>query len=119
MWKSLLWVGLVPSLLLASAVALPPPKAEPASNSKNLALECKPQYSTVPDIRDPITAIKLSLTERTPQILHVTQSGRTFNRADQYSFTEASWTGGQFTWRGKRKKSPNLTMVGQVKRMTD
>src|SRR5262245_17164833 len=41
MWKSLRWIGLVPSLLLAWAVALPPSKADPASNSKNLTLECQ------------------------------------------------------------------------------
>jgi uncharacterized protein YfaS (alpha-2-macroglobulin family) len=115
MWKSSLSVGLV----LASIVALSPSEAGSGAGSSSLVLECKPQYSTAPDIADPITIIRLSLTDGAPQIIHVARSGRTFSRADQYSFAEASWAGGQFTWTGKRKKSPNLTMVGQVKRMTD
>src|SRR5262245_38238079 len=119
MRKSLHWIGLVQALVLAPAIALSASKAGAGADFQPIALECKPQYSTAPDIRDPIIAIELTPIDRTPEIVHVSRSGRRFSRADQYSFTEASWAGGQFTWTGKRKKSPNLTMVGQVKRMTD
>src|SRR5262245_8615595 len=119
MRKSLHWIGLVQALVLAPAIALSASKAGAGADFQPIALECKPQYSTAPDIRDPIIAIELTPIDRTPEIVHVSRSGRRFSRADQYSFTEALWAGGQFTWRGKRKKSPNLTMVGQVKRMTD
>ena len=75
MWKSsLLSVGLA----LASIVALPTSRADFSTGSDRLALQCKPQYATAPDTRDPITLINLSLSDRAPQIVHVARSGRSF-----------------------------------------
>ena len=82
-------------------------------------LECKPQYVTSADSRDPIVAIRLTLSDSEPQIVHVAQSGRTFNRADQYTQNTALWANGQFSWNGKNNKKPNLTMVGTVKLISE
>src|SRR4051812_9292373 len=69
-------------------------------------LECKPQYVTSADDRDPIVTIRLRLSDGSAQILHVSQSGLSFNRAEQYSIKSESWTQGAFTWSGQNKKNP-------------
>ena len=44
-------------------------------------LECKPQYVTSADSRDPIVSIRLTLSDGNAQVVHIAQSGQTFNRS--------------------------------------
>src|SRR4051794_18101566 len=107
--------GLVLSALIGfqAQVAAAPPQ------SGAMQLECKSQHATSPEARDPITTIKLSLANGNAQIIHVAQSGRTFNRAEQYAIKSALWADKQFAWSGASSKSPNMRMNGQLKPMTD
>jgi len=90
-----------------------------SAEQNGVQLECKPHYVSAADQGDPITIIKLTLSDMKPQIVHVAQSGRLFNRADQYTQTNAQWGDGQFSWKGRNKKKPNLTMVGTLKAISD
>jgi hypothetical protein len=49
------------------------------------------------------------------QVVHIAQSGQTFNRADQYSLNSPVWSNNQFTWNGRKKKKSTVTMVGTAK----
>jgi hypothetical protein len=89
------------------------------ADQNGLQLECKPQYVSAAENRDPIITIKLTLSDSKPQIVHVAQSGKTFNRADQYTQNAANWSNGQFSWNGKNNKKSTLTMVGTVKPISD
>jgi hypothetical protein len=82
-------------------------------------LECKPQYVTSADGHDPIVSIRLTLSDGNAQVIHIAQSGQTFNRADQYSVNSAVWSNNQFTWSGRNNKKSTVTMVGKAKPMTD
>src|SRR3954462_13038523 len=101
MLKPLLSAGLVVVAGLVDYQA----QAVPLSGGRPMQLECKSQYTTSNNPRDPITAIKLSLTDGNAHIVHVAQSGRTFDRADQYGIKSAFWTGQQFAWSGTSSKS--------------
>jgi uncharacterized protein YfaS (alpha-2-macroglobulin family) len=94
-------------------------QARLTAEQNGMQLDCKPQYASSADRGDPITIIKLTLSDSKPQIVHVAQSGRTFNRAEQYSQTLAQWADGQFSWKGKNNKKPSLTMVGTLKAISD
>src|SRR5262249_23510992 len=89
-------------LALASAVALGQSTAKVDRNGTRL--ECKPQYATSADGSDPIVSIRLTLSDGNAQVVHIAQSGRTFNRADQYSLNSAVWSNNQFTWNGRNNK---------------
>ena len=104
-------------LALACGVAL---GQSPAKVDRNgTQLECKPQYATSAPSRDPIVSIRLTLSDSNAQVVHIAQSGQTFNRADQYSLNSAVWSNNQFTWNGRNKKKSTVTMVGTAKPMTD
>ncbi len=104
-------------LALACDVAL---GQSPAKVDRNgTQLECKPQYATSAPSRDPIVSTRLTLSDSNAQVVHIAQSGQTFNRADQYSLNSAVWSNNQFTWNGRNKKKSTVTMVGTAKPMTD
>src|SRR6516162_7315848 len=104
-------------LALACGVALGQPTAKVDRNGTQL--ECKPQYVTSADSHDPIVSIRLTLSDGNAQVVHIAQSGQTFNRADQYSLNSAVWSNNQFTWNGRNNKKSTIIMVGSAKPMTD
>ena len=104
-------------LALACGVALGQSTAKVDRNGTQL--ECKPQYATSADSHDPIVSIRLTLSDGNAQVVHIAQSGQTFNRADQYSLNSAVWSNNQFTWNGRNNKKSTVTMVGTAKPMTD
>ena len=59
------------------------------------------------------------LSDGNAQVVHIAQSGQTFNRADQYSLNSAVWSSNQFTWNGRNNKKSTVTMLGTAKPMTD
>src|SRR5262245_18180845 len=73
-------------------------------------LECRPQYVTSADSRDPIASIRLALSDGNAQIVHIAQSGQTFNRADQYRLNSAVWSNNDFTWSGRNNQKSTVTM---------
>jgi hypothetical protein len=103
-------------LVLACGVALGQSTAKVDRNGTQL--ECKPQYATSAE-SDPIVAIMLILSDGKAQVVHIAQSGHTFNRADQYNLNSAVWSNNQFTWSGRNNKKSTVTMVGTAKPMTD
>src|SRR5262245_23884669 len=104
-------------LALACGVALGQSTAKVDRNGTQL--ECKPQYATSAPSRDPIVSIRLTLSDTNAQVVHIAQSGQTFNRADQYNLNSAVWSNNQFSWNGRNKKKSTVTMVGTAKPMTD
>jgi len=104
-------------LALACGVALGQSTAKVDRNGTQL--ECKPQYATSADTSDPTVSIRLTLSDGNAQVVHIAQSGQTFNRADQYSLNSAVWSNNQFTWNGRNHKKSTVTMVGTAKPMTD
>jgi hypothetical protein len=114
MFKYLMSAGFF--LVLGSGVAVGQTAAKVDPNGTQL--ECKPQYATSAE-SDPIVSIRLTLSDGKVQVVHIAQSGQTFNRADQYSLNSAVWSNNQFTWKGRNNKKPTVTMAGTAKPMTD
>src|SRR5262249_26131724 len=104
-------------LALACGVALGQSTAKVDRNGTQL--ECKPQYATSAPSRDPIVSIRLTLSDGNAQVVHIAQSGQTFNSADQYSLNSAVCSNNQFTWNGRNKKKSTVSIVGRAKPMTD
>jgi hypothetical protein len=98
-------------LALACGVALGQSTAKVDRNGTQL--ECKPQYATSADSRDPIVSIRLTLSDGNAQVVHIAQSGQTFNRADQYSLNSAVWSNNQFTWNGITRSRPSRWLAQQ------
>jgi uncharacterized protein YfaS (alpha-2-macroglobulin family) len=105
-------------LALACGVAHGQSTAQAQVDRNGTQLECKPRYVTSADGHDPIVSIRLTLSDGNAQVIHIAQSGQTFNRADQYSVNSAVWSNNQFTWSGRNNKKTTVTMVGTAKPMT-
>ena len=103
-------------VILISPLAAPAALAQTTfrTDNHNVALSCTPSFATSHDYADPIKSIRVQLTPNSARIVHEAQSGRAYDRTEQYLQSSAHWKGDNFIWRGVRSSNPRIAMTGVV-----
>src|SRR5574337_1174932 len=75
---------------------------------------CSPYPPTPAGEKDAVQKIEVSLQSGSWAIVHITKSGKQYDRAKQYSIIDTSTTTPYLSWQGRLVGHQNLMMKGDI-----